>query len=127
MKLEQAFDHMYKVFKGEPMKLIEFEDGIQSRFIDDTIRKGRPFKIETRMKDVWTPEMRVVVHEPIEFVTPYYDCQHKAVYAAAVYYVHNCLDAFMEFYDYPEDEAKVIIENGFIDLVDEVQEPKLVD
>ena len=115
MTLEQALSHIAKVFDKEPMKLIEFEDGMCSKFVDDTIRKGKPFTVETKIFEPDHRKVRIIVKDPIEYTTAYCDEERVAVYEAAVYYVHNDLHAFMEFYGYPRDEAKQIIAEGFID------------
>ena len=115
MKLDQALSHIARVFAGDPMKLIEFEDGMCSKFIDDTIRKGKPFTVETKVFEPDVRRVRIIVKDPIEYTTAYCSTEQLAVYEAAVYYVHNNLSAFMEFYGYPKDEAQQIIAEGFVD------------
>ena len=115
MTLDQALTHIAKVFDKEPMKLIEFEDAMCSKFIDDTIRKGRPFRVEVKNFDPDVRRVRIVVEDPIKYTTAFCSTEHLAVYEAAVYYVHNDLNAFLKFYGYPRDEAEEIIAKGFID------------
>ena len=119
MTLENALDHMHKCFLNDPMKLVQFEDDMRAyynkvlnKYKENHVEIGT---VEVQAADPMHPMYRYVFHLPIVYATDWYTQEALCFYAAMVYYIHNDLEAFREFYDYPEEEAKEIIKNGFKD------------
>lgn len=114
MTVKNAFKHIKTVFKERPMNLRQFEDDVMVYFDKNFIEKGVMIPFEARRHKGKT-QYRVNMKEPFVHKTRWYDYQCLAVYETAIYHIHNNLEAFKEFYNYPDEQAMQIIKEGFND------------
>lgn len=115
MTFEQAAKHLAKVFKYDPMRLSQFENDMIDIFCDSQPFDGEPnfvSKLAVR-KGNKTKVFQLTTN--YQYKTQWHTSKMACLMEAATVYCHNNLKAFNELYDYPEEEAKKIIAEGFKD------------
>lgn len=115
MTFTQASKHLVKVFKDDPMRLSQFEHDMLSIFCDSHPFDEEPnfvSKLAVR-KGHRTKVFQLKTNDP--YKTRWHTSKMACLMEAATVYCHNNLKAFNELYDYPEEEAKKIIAEGFKD------------
>ena len=115
MTFKQASKHICKVLRLDPMRQCQFENDMINLFCDSRPKDEEPkFNMRTRIRKGKKCRLyQLETATPETYKTGWHPLKIHCILEAATVYCHNNLKPFKELYDYPEEQAKEIIKNGF--------------